>query len=250
MRGRAAPCCSTCPSCRRPCVTASGNARVVVSPEPPRWKRSGHAREHGRPSPGRRRGPPAGRHGPSPRTCWPSIITRPTGSPDASVARARRSHSGPPPGSARMSHSIPGWCGLEVVVDLLRAGSAVGSPPPARTVIGPDRPPPDRVDARVGALPCRTRRTRRAAGRPPRRRRGRRRASGRPGDSAARCQGPSLSDGPSTGLHLVDRRVAARRRSVRHERGPAMDRPAPLSRMADRSEPATWCNVQSIDDSG
>ena len=29
------------------------------------------------------------------------------------AARASRSHSGPPPGSARMSHSIPGCCALK-----------------------------------------------------------------------------------------------------------------------------------------
>ena len=43
--------------------------------------------------------------------------------PTPARARASRSHSGPQPGIARMSHSIAGVLGLEVVVDLL-AGPA------------------------------------------------------------------------------------------------------------------------------
>ena len=47
------------------------------------------------------------------RTNRPSIITSPTGSPDSNAARASRSHSGPRPGSARMSHSMAGCWALK-----------------------------------------------------------------------------------------------------------------------------------------
>ena len=119
-----------------PSLRASGNAQTASAPGPAKWNRSGtRARMSAMSGSAPRSASSPSRS--QPRTCWPLIITRPMGSPDAIDARASRSHSGPPPGSSRMSHARPGCVDLKSSKTFSSAGWVPGSPACEMTVIGP-----------------------------------------------------------------------------------------------------------------